>query len=668
MVKITKIIKHIVFVLALGMCFSYILTGTIRTESLIMLFYLFISCVYGANIIILCIMDNKHIDNFYKYLSIGISGSAAFFLSYFILFNVQHLITASYMQFNRIVYLTAFYEIISFIFSYKQYKSEYKIKNLIFYNIIILALCFAVSYRGNVVFIDKVHASNIMLISSAATMALSTGFVYVIFLINNKTDMNVADTIMRKRMTFFCILKICALVVMYITFSPVVKRNILAAFNITSYLLMLMVFVSKIILQPEKIIYKELIDKSSSLKGTVKELTNAKRNIEDTAERLLKLINSIPVGVILIRDCKISFANDAFIKMFKINDGKILIGQSFKDIIEDRNSSDNFVLLQNDNDEHKYVFSINNIRLTCSLRLVQSETLGPNAYIAIIENLSEKMDIKKIHEQMEKKRKQENIKDDFLANLSHEFKTPINVIYSAIQMEDLSKRTGNMKDITKYNDIIKKNCYRLIKLINNFIDTTRIEQGTIKTNIKPLNIVSLVEDTTMSVISYAENRGLTITFDTDEEELYVNADNLLIERVVLNLISNAIKYNKDNGHIDVIVQSTEHEAIVSVKDNGIGISKEHQSRMFNRYERLDKDLAREKEGSGLGLNIVKEIIDLHKGRIEVNSEEGVGTSISFVLPVVKGSEDYDAELDTSSCEINSKFKYTADVEMSDIIE
>lgn len=269
---------------------------------------------------------------------------------------------------------------------------------------------------------------------------------------------------------------------------------------------------------------------------------------------------------------------------------------------------------------------------------------------------------------MERHKEQEVVKDDFLANLSHEFKTPINVIYSAIQMEDLSKRTGNISAITKYNDIIKKNCYRLIKLINNFIDATRLQQRTIKTSFKAINIVSLVEDTTMSVISYAENKGLTMTFDTDNEEIYVNADNLLIERVVLNLISNAIKYNKDNGHIDVLIETNENEACVKVKDTGIGISKEHQNRMFNRYERLDKKLAREKEGSGLGLNIVKEIIDLHKGRIEVISEEGGGTTISFSLPILKEGEFSHDYNDTSNCEIDSKLKYTAEVEMSDIME
>ena len=90
--------------------------------------------------------------------------------------------------------------------------------------------------------------------------------------------------------------------------------------------------------------------------------------------------------------------------------------------------------------------------------------------------------------------------------------------------------------------------------------------------------------------------------------------------------------------------------------------------MFNRYERLDKKLAREKEGSGLGLNIVKEIIDLHKGRIEVISEEGGGTTISFSLPILKEGEfSYDYN-DTTNCEIDSKLKYTAEVEMSDIME
>lgn len=669
MVKVSKEFKLISAIAVISVIISFIVNGSIQAETLVTTFSVFMGSLYGAALIMIYNTDNKYISKFYKYLTVGFSGSAILTISFILLFKQGFSSIKVLNMLGKMFYITSFYQPCTLIFSFKNQDKEINYQRLILINIVFVLTSLAISCSDKIAFFNNVKALEVSINRDIVILLLASCYVYAGYLANSKKS----NKNIEKRILFYInnyIISRVFMLIVIIGTNPS-KSTLRILFMYLLILIgdyfMVKILVSKIICQPEQIIYKELLDKSNSLKETVIELSKAKKDIEDNAEKSLKVINNIPVGILVLNDSKISFANEELLKMFNIVDKRVLIGKKLTDLIENSNKDFNMAMYH-DKKIEKLNFSFNNVKLICSLHLVKVETLGGDDHIAIVENLSAKISIQKLHDQMERHKEQEVVKDDFLANLSHEFKTPINVIYSAIQMEDLSKRTGNISAITKYNDIIKKNCYRLIKLINNFIDTTRLQQRTIKTSFKPINIVSLVEDTTMSVISYAENKGLTMTFDTDNEEIYVNADNLLIERVVLNLISNAIKYNKDNGHIDVLIETNENEACVKVKDTGIGISKEHQNRMFNRYERLDKKLAREKEGSGLGLNIVKEIIDLHKGRIEVISEEGGGTTISFSLPILKEGEFSHDYNDTSNCEIDSKLKYTAEVEMSDIME
>lgn len=229
-----------------------------------------------------------------------------------------------------------------------------------------------------------------------------------------------------------------------------------------------------------------------------------------------------------------------------------------------------------------------------------------------------------------KKTKQDEIKNEILTNISHEFKTPVNVIYSAVQTQKLLKENGSLNEIAKYNNIIKQNCNRLIRLINNFIDTTRFDKKNVNGEFICENIVEITEYLTMCVVEFAESKKISLIFDTSDEELYSLIDKQLYDRLILNLLSNAIKYSRNNGHINVEVKDIGEFIQISVEDDGIGIDQYHLKDIFRRFERVDKSYSRNTEGCGLGLNIVKKIVDIHNGSIDIESKKEIGTRMKCV--------------------------------------
>ena len=230
----------------------------------------------------------------------------------------------------------------------------------------------------------------------------------------------------------------------------------------------------------------------------------------------------------------------------------------------------------------------------------------------------------------------EKLRTDFFANISHELRTPVNVIYSAEQMINvkLKNREYEENKIDKYLKMIKQNSYRLIRLINNLIDISKIDATVFEIKRINCDIVSTVENITMSVSDYIENRNISLIFDTEVEEKVIACDPDKIERIVLNLLSNAIKFTPKNGEIYVKVYLGGNEVCISVKDTGIGIAEDMKELVFDRFIQVDKSISRNREGSGIGLSLVKSLVELHGGSIEVKSILGQGSEFIFSLPDV----------------------------------
>lgn len=238
----------------------------------------------------------------------------------------------------------------------------------------------------------------------------------------------------------------------------------------------------------------------------------------------------------------------------------------------------------------------------------------------------------------EKKRIEEEknqLKLDFFANLSHELRTPINLISSTIQLIKLNLTKLSPQDANKfykYMDIMEMNSLRLVRLINNLLDSTRVEAGYISFNPINADIVAFIEDICESIVEFTEFNSMHLIFDTNVEEEVVLFDQDIIERTMLNLLSNAVKFNKKNGNIYVNLYIKEDIIKISVKDEGIGIPKEKANCIFERFEQVESRNRMEKQGSGIGLYLVKSLVSLHGGTINVNSEVNQGSEFIVVIP------------------------------------
>ncbi|MGL5149697.1 MAG: ATP-binding protein [Clostridium sp.] len=247
----------------------------------------------------------------------------------------------------------------------------------------------------------------------------------------------------------------------------------------------------------------------------------------------------------------------------------------------------------------------------------------------------------------------------FISNLSHELRTPLNIFYSTIQLMDSYKDSEEFKSIyNKHSGAMKLNVKRMLRLINNIIDTSKINLGALSCDFKNYEIVSLVEDISLSAVNYGKAKDIYIEFDTELEECYIRCDANMIEKILLNLISNSIKYSHPNSTIYINLSFTEDYVEIDVRDNGIGMKQDDIEEIFNRFSRCDNSFKRLNEGSGIGLSVVKSLVERHEGIIEVESIENEGSTFIIKLPrkIIKGE----------AFEIYRFNESTTELELSDI--
>lgn len=229
----------------------------------------------------------------------------------------------------------------------------------------------------------------------------------------------------------------------------------------------------------------------------------------------------------------------------------------------------------------------------------------------------------------------EKLRLDFFSNLTHEFRTPLNLIFSSVQLIDQSIsniKKGDVNVLIRYLRIIEQNGMRLLKLVNNLIDSTRIDSGCLDYNPQNKDIVAFVENICESVVEFSHSQNIDLIFDTDQEEKIISFDSDKMERIVLNLLSNAIKYNKENGRIDVEIKCNEDYIDINVRDTGVGIPSDKIGDVFEKFKQVDNRLTKISEGSGIGLSIVKSLVALHNGMVDVSSKVGVGTEFKVKIP------------------------------------
>lgn len=301
-------------------------------------------------------------------------------------------------------------------------------------------------------------------------------------------------------------------------------------------------------------------------------------------------------------------------------------------------------------------------RINVYLKLIEKErTMNLILEQKVNEQVKELKKAKEIAEQLNE------AKSTFIANMSHELRTPLNILLSTTQLINLYLKKEEAIDREKIESKINiqvQNCYRLLRLVNNLIDITKIDSGFFNLRLIKCNIIEVIEQITMSVVDYIQNKGITLIFDTEVEEKLINCDLDAIERIVLNLLSNAIKYTPEGGTIFVTIKDLEDTVEVSVKDTGIGIPKGKLNIIFERFRRVDNLLTRQCEGSGIGLSLVKSLVEMHNGKIYLKSECGLGAEFIIELPTTLEGEEDCTEIKSF---INEEdFMQKINVEFSDI--
>jgi len=328
-----------------------------------------------------------------------------------------------------------------------------------------------------------------------------------------------------------------------------------------------------------------------------------------------------PIIIINSNNDRILFANNQFLKIASITKSRYIINAKINKYIE-------FMPYSMENKDYNAILYAGDKKKFIEAKLLTNYSDATKKLILIKDNTS-KVQTEEIKKEVENKRFEENIRTEFLSSISHDLKTPINVIYSAMQVEKIYIRKRNFEVLNKYNNISKQNCVSLIKLTNNLIDNSKINSQYLIPRLENINIVEVIEDNVMSLIEYVKWNNIDLIFDTNTEEYYLNIDHEFMDRIILNLISNAVKFTPTGGKIYVIVDINDENVTISVKDSGSGIEQEFIDKAFNRYA-VGKDCKKDyKSGTGIGLSVVKQLVELQGGNIEIKRNEEVGTTISM---------------------------------------
>ena len=271
-------------------------------------------------------------------------------------------------------------------------------------------------------------------------------------------------------------------------------------------------------------------------------------------------------------------------------------------------------------------------------------------------------------EQMKREKTEElyNVKMQFFIDISHEFRTPLSLILAPLQK--ITSSFENEPRLTRQIQMIKRNADRLFRLIDQILDLRKIDIHKMKLNLSRGDIVMYIKELTNSFDDIAQQRSMTLKFSSSTDSCQILFDENKLEKIMYNLLSNAFKFTPDGGEIQIccrllgkqsVTLSGYHSEIpgdeyfeIRVIDNGIGIPSEHKGHLFERFFRIERHDSIIRRGSGIGLALTKELVDLHRGEIKVESQENKGTSFTVLLPAGKDVWDYDMKAEISHEEKN----------------
>ncbi len=398
--------------------------------------------------------------------------------------------------------------------------------------------------------------------------------------------------------------------------------------------------------------------------------------LKESEERYSTLVELLPDTILITDDKRVLFVNNAGVKLLEESNKGTIIGKNILDFIKLQEDQIYIKDLINKLFSNKINYSVIEQKITSRnnriLDLEIASTLinynNQKALLHVIRDITERKKAEENVKKLEEAIEHDKLKTEFFSNISHELKTPLNILLATIQLlrdKSYSNKGSQKKQVrNRYLDTMYQNCNRLLRIINNIIDLTRLDVGFLELNFRNHNIVQIVEDITLSVAQYVENKGISLVFDTEIEEKIIACDIEKMERIILNLLSNAVKFTDKDGHIKVSIFDKGDKIVISVKDTGIGIQPHMLDKIFDRFKQVSPLFTRTHEGSGIGLSLVKLLVEAHNGRIFTKSIYGRGSEFIIELPVIVIEGEGVSKLEN---EFNSEEKIERiNIEFSDI--
>lgn len=385
---------------------------------------------------------------------------------------------------------------------------------------------------------------------------------------------------------------------------------------------------------PYKIMFGKLYKSNEDLNYMNKELFLQNTELEFSQSLIRKkemmfkdFFKNIPVPVVILSDVtfRIIYCNKSFLRFIDEDSIKMIVNKKLENLIKIQGLEKDIENIFSRN-IYRGLIEKNDVKKYINIEIID-KNMDNGEIILTFSDITSNIRMNLIKCEIKNKVLQENLKKDFLSNISHDLKTPINVIYSALQLEDIFIKEKDEESLKKYNRISKSNCFTLMKITNNLIDNCKIQSDNLRANKKRINVVEFTEDTVSSLVCYAKEKNIKIIFDTNKEEVYLNLDESLMQRVLLNLMSNSIKFTKSEGRIDVMVLDSNKNIKIIVKDNGVGMDNNFLNKVFKKYSMGENNKEAEEKGSGIGLFVVKNLIELQGGTIMIKSKIGKGTEV-----------------------------------------
>ena len=562
--------------------------------------------------------------------------------------------------------IITYLELINIISSIVLYKKRYspKIQNLVFIIVIPIIYIFPLRAYNGLVYLREIYNPNNQFIINQIILLILFGFILYQY---KKLDKG------NKWIIYTSVLLIVS--DSLITLMGILDVNLnsfIWIIKLLSYFLVYEKFEEALLSNAYSSAYESLnkvrkieTNLHKNLKRREKELKELNLLLEKSEKRYYDVVNAFSDGLLL-------FENDIMVHSNYYND--IYYNMPSKIVCTQSELRLNCILNKIIGIEYPDDYEINNFSAEVSIQDEYGEI--KELEVSLVKIYDDKKillfnDVTKLVKQrdeilkLEKKINDENIKDEFYSNISHELRTPINVIYSALQLNDMYLKNCEVTKINRNNNIIRQNCLRLIRTINNFIDSNKLSEGFLEINKRVYNIVDIIENVVLSCNFYMNLRETKLTFDPEYEEIYFYCDKDYIERIMLNILSNSLKYGKFKGNIYVMLRiENKKNIIIEVINDAEAIPEDKRKVIFDKFTKVNTSLNRPSEGSGLGLFLTKGLVELHNGKITINAGIKYGNIFKITFPYdnnIKG----EVVLLNNNVEIN-ELQEKIDIEFSDI--